>query len=166
MNEIRYRVDAERAREAFAAAPEVMTRHLDGAADAGAARVAAYARREAPKFHSHLTNSIRSEQLAPMRWQAVAGVDYARYVEQGVRGPMAHPPGIEHGLLEWVKAKFAPADDKALSRMAFAMAFAMQKRGIRAQPFMAPAAQRSEPTVMAIMRGAVASGIAEVFGHG
>lgn len=169
---VRITIDTERAMEAFRMAPAVMERHVDGALEQGAQYVARAARERAPKFHSTLTNSIRAERvpeaLPPgvLAWQARTGVNYARYVEEGI-GPMLNsPPGITNGLLEWVRAKFAPENDKALSRIAFAVAFAIQRRGIKPRPYMAPAMEASEARVRQLMRQAVQAGMAEVFGGG
>lgn len=167
---VRITIDTARAMAAFRKAPEVMTRHVDGALEQGAQYVAREAKRRAPKFQSNLVNSIRAEKvpeaLPPgvLAWQARTGVNYARYVEEGIGPMLSHPPGIANGLLEWVRAKFAPENDKALSRIAFAVAFAIQRRGIRPRPYMAPAMEASEARVRQWMRQAVQAGIEEVFG--
>ena len=44
-------------------------------------------------------------------------MNYARYVEEGIGPMLDRPPGITNGLLEWVRAKFAPENDEALSRI-------------------------------------------------
>ena len=60
---VRISIDTARAMEAFRKAPEVMTRHVDGALEQGAQYVAREAKRRAPKFQSNLVNSIRAEKV-------------------------------------------------------------------------------------------------------
>ncbi len=172
MDSVRVTIDAGRAMEAFRAAPEVMSRHVDEALEAGAQYVAREAKRGAPTFQSTLVNSIRAERvpeaLPPgvLAWQARTGVNYARYVEEGI-GPMLNsPPGMSNGLLEWIRAKFAPENDEALVRIYWAVAFAIQRRGVKPRPFMAPAMEASEARVRQMVRQSVQAGIAEVFGGG
>lgn len=172
METIRFTIDADRAIAAFATAPEVMRRHVDGGLEEAAQYVAREAKRRAPKFQSTLTNSIRAERVTEglrpdvLAWQARTGVNYARYVEEGI-GPMLNsPPGFSNGLLEWLKAKFSPADEKALQDLYWAVAFAIQRRGIKPRPYMAPAMQASEARVRQVLRQAVHAGIVEVFGAG
>lgn len=177
---VRITIDTERAMEAFRKAHEVMERHVDGALEQGAQHIAREARRRVPTFHSNLLNSIMAEPLGArgwsppqaadvlppgvLAWQARTGENYARYVEEGVRPMRSHPPGIENGLLEWVRSRFAPENDKELSRIAFAVGFAIQRRGIKPRPYMAPAMEASEARVRQWMRQAVQAGIEEVFG--
>lgn len=167
---VRITIDTERAMEAFRKADGVMRKHVDGALDQGAQLIAREAMRRVPTFQMELVNSIRHERvpeaLPPgvLAWQARTGVNYARYVEEGIGPMLSHPPGIANGLLEWVRAKFAPENDKALSRIAFAVAFAIQRRGIKPRPYMAPAMEASEARVRQWMRQAVQAGIEEVFG--
>lgn len=172
MDSVRVTIDAGRAMEAFAKADAVMRRHVDGALDGAAQLVAREAMRRAPTFQTGLMNSIRAERvpeaLPPgvLAWQARTGVNYARYVEEGIGPMLDRPPGITNGLLEWVRAKFAPENDQELSRIAFAVAFAIQRRGVKARPFMAPALEASEARVRQMVRQSVQAGIAEVFGGG
>lgn len=172
METIRFTIDADRAIAAFAKAPEVMRRHVDGGLEEAAQYVAREAKRRAPKFQSTLTNSIRAERVTEglrpdvLAWQARTGVNYARYVEEGI-GPMLNdPPGVSNGLLEWLKAKFSPESEKALQDIYWAVAFAIQRRGIKPRPYMAPAMQASEARVRQVLRQSVHAGIVEVFGAG
>jgi len=170
MNTITFTIDADDAIRAFERAHEVMARHVDGALEAGAQYVAREARQRVPKWKNELLNSIRAERVTEamppgvMAWQARTGTNYARYVEEGVRPMQSHPPGIANGLMEWVREKFKPENDKELSRIAFAVAFAIQRRGIKPRPYMAPAMEASEARVRQMLRQAARAGIAEVFG--
>lgn len=172
METIRFTIDSERAIAAFTRAPEVMRKHVDGGLEEAAQYVAREAKRRAPTFQSHLVNSIRAERVTEglrpdvLAWQARTGVNYARYVEEGIGPMLSRPPGITNGLMEWVRAKFAPENDKQLSRIAFAVAFAIQRRGIKPRPYMAPAMEASEARVRQVLRNAVHAGIVEVFGDG
>jgi HK97 gp10 family phage protein len=183
MNTITFTIDADDAIRAFERAHEVMARHVDGALEAGAQYVAREARQRVPKWKNELLNSIRAERaglpavfrfrnssaqrmaaIQPLAWEVRTGVAYARYIEEGVRPMQSHPPGIANGLMEWVRSRFRPENDKELSRIAFAVAFAIQRRGIQPRPYMAPAMEASEARVRQMLRQSVQAGIAEVFG--
>lgn len=170
MSTISIRIDSARANAAFLVAHDVMLRHLNHGLQAAAGLVAAEAKIRAPKFHSHLTNAIRTMPVVAgvppqtKAWRVTPAVHYAAAMEHGVPGPMPRMPGVGHGLMEWVKAKFAPENDRQLRSLAFVIRRGMQRHGIKAQPFMTPAMEASEAYVRQILADAVADGVAEAFG--
>lgn len=174
MTNIAIRIDTEEAIRAYGRAPEVMRRHVAEGVEQGATLIARGARRNASQrdFHGTLTASIRPEPVPEplpadvIAWQARTGTHYARYVEEGIRPNQPRRPGISNGLMEWIKAKLRPADERAAERLAFVVGSAIQRRGLRARPYMRPAAEQSEPGVRAVLKGAVARGVQEVFGAG
>jgi hypothetical protein len=95
-------------------------------------------------------------------------VQYGRFVEFG-RRPGRMPPGP--ALVGWVRRhselRFArrTADREAeLLRRAWALARAIDRRGIRAQPFLRPAYQRNQPTIQRMFRAARANVVMRLAG--
>lgn len=176
--EIRIEVDAARLREGLRRAPQAIHGHVDSALSRAALEISRDARRRAPKAFSTLTNSIHSARVGDLHYQVAPGVNYAPWVEGGRKaGKM---PGVANGLREWVKQKVsivekAPPEgkkkrkkrkeadaDNLLDRMTFVIARAIGKRGIQAQPFMAPAMESAEARLRDLVNAAVERGLQEV----
>lgn len=190
MNRISIRIDDARAREAFDRAPEVMRRYVSEAAEQGAMTIANAARRSTV-FLDAFGTLRQSIHVAPVEglppeqvgFEARTGVAYARYVEEG-SGPAAgrpryypNPDSLRQYLthsprMRRFKWKGRAGSDRRSEQeydiwwRARAMAWSIYMRGTRAKPYMRPAAEQSEARVRQILKGAVARGVAEVFGNG
>lgn len=182
MKTIEIRIESAEVVAAFLRAPEVMAHHIDGGVAAGANAVAVEAKSLAPKSLSQLVNSIIAAQVAPMDWEVKAGVLHAEYVESGT-GPAAgrekyypNPDNLLAYLMTHPKARrferWKRSDrgrleqEMTLVRRAQAFAWWIYQHGTKAQPFMAPAADKKRSAVEGLIRQSVDQGIAEVFGGG
>jgi HK97 gp10 family phage protein len=96
------------------------------------------AKRHTPKAESTLTNSIRAKQQSASFHQVVAGVHYARYVEEGT-GRGGWVP--DQTILDWMDVKGITPDDEEMSieQLAYLIQTKIFYRGTPAQPFMKPA---------------------------
>lgn len=157
--EVKVSIDISTAKKAMESAPERMTAAISLALERGAQDLARSARAKAPKAFSTLTNSIRVDQLAPLHFRVATGVNYARPVEEGRKpGKM---PGTAKGLAEWVRQKTGAAG-KELDRRTFLVARAIARRGIKAQPFMAPSYDEDKDRIIARVRHAAAVAAQEI----
>lgn len=152
-----------RVEEALRRAPLVMRRHLDDALARGARETADAAKRRAPKAFSTLTNSIREHTVGELHYEVRPAVAYSGHVEAGVQGPLASMPNLM-GLSMWVRRKLGVSDIGEAGRLAFVIGRKLQREGIKAQPYMKPAFEEKDARVRAMMKGAVARGLSEVFG--
>lgn len=132
-------VDSRGLQQALAAGPAILSRHLGRAIGRIVQDMAREARRRAPKAFSTLTQSIAAVQPSPFEGLVVAGVDYARAVEQGT-GPSGRQPPVRN-ILDWLKVRRLVADDPAMTQedLAYVIARAIARKGTPAQPFMVPA---------------------------
>lgn len=160
---IEIRVNDKLAQAAIRRMPGAVERHIDSALWRGAGEISRTAKGKAPKAFSTLTNSIRESRVDELHYRVSTVVNYARPVEEGVQGPLGSQPGTANGLVEWVKLKFSPSSDKDAERIAFLVARAMRRNGIKAQPYMRPAAEEHTGRVHHLVRMAVADGIGEAF---
>lgn len=96
------------------------------------------ARRHAPKAESTLTNSIRDKHQSASFHQIVAGVHYARYVEEGTDKGGWVP---DQTMLDWIDVKGITPDDEDMSmeQLAYLIQTKIFNQGTPAQPFMKPA---------------------------
>lgn len=90
---------------------------------------------EAPKAFSTLANSVKADYLSPLSRWVGPHVAYARWVEEG-RGPGTPPPF--QPLLDWVRLKLGANDPERTARN---LQHAIARRGVPAQPFVAPTAE-------------------------
>lgn len=172
--DIHVKVRSDKARQAFAAAPAVMERHLDQALGRGALEIAREAGRRVHKAFSTLWASIRAVQVLKLHWRVSTGTNYARAVEEGSKP--GYLPNPVH-LMGWIKlrggirfgmtrqgsaARQAQYDD--LRDRAWALARSIEKRGTRAHPFMKPAAEVLTPRVHVLADQAVDAANREIFG--
>lgn len=157
--ELRYNDAA--AREAMRKSPEVVERMLGFAIQRGADEIAREARNKAPKSFSTLTNSIRAQRLSPLHYFVAPGVNYAPWVEGG-RMPMRKMPP-KGALVAWIKQKLRVTEEKA-GRMEFVIARAIQRQGIKPQPFMQPAFEAKRGRVVELANEAMRRAISEING--
>jgi len=139
-------------------APRTMERHQRRGVGRALQELAREAKRRAPKAASTLTNSIRAIHPTPLAGAVASGVAYARYVEEGIR-PGSWPP--EQDLMEWIRTKGLVPDDPSMDRedLAYVIARAIHRRGIPAQPFMAPTYEAKRDRVEQILRRSTAEGL-------
>lgn len=179
---IQYRIQGDRAVEAFRRAPEVMTRHVAAGTERGAHVVARNARARVSKAHSTLANSIDVAALdsLPPDWvghEAAAGTHYAPYVEHGT-GPAAgrpryypNPDNLMDHLLNvrgarrfaWARGGRRESQRLEVWFRARAWAWHIYQHGTRPHPYMRPAAEQSDSAVRRLIARGVESGIREVF---
>ena len=170
--DIRIRIDADKAREGFARAPDVMTRHLDAKLGRGAAEIAREAQQRVSKVFSTLWASIRSLRVASLHWRVQTGVNYARAVEEGTKP--GYLPNPVH-LRAWIKARhgigFAHigsnergAQYDEIHDRAWALARFIQAHGTKPHPYMKPAAEAKRSRVIQLAEEGVRDGLKEIFG--
>lgn len=151
-----------RVAEAFRRSPEVMTRHLGKKLERAALEVSREMRRLAPKAFSNLVNSIHVARQAPLHFRVAPGVAHGLWAETG-RQP-GKVPGTSNGLMEWVRFRTG-LTGAPLDRATFAIARAIGRRGIKPQPYVAPAAERMAGRVVALADEGIEDGIKEAFGQ-
>lgn len=160
MNETTIVIDDHRFGEAMRRAPGRITERVEQALMRGAQEVSRTARSKAPKAFSTLTQSILWQQISDLHYRVSTGTNYARAVEEGRKpGKM---PGTSRGLMEWVKQKTS-LQGTALERATFLIARGIARKGIKAQPYMAPAATENRSRVVDLVRTATTKGIEEAF---
>jgi hypothetical protein len=161
---ISIKIDNSRAREALQRFPAAFGRAVDPAMWLGAKEIARIARALAPKAFSTLINSIDARKAGPLHYEVAPAVNYARPVEEGVKGPMARQPGTANGLEAWIRQKTGETDPRKLSRLGFVIARSMKAKGIRAQPYLAPAAEQGTGHLTTLVAAGVAQAVREIFG--
>lgn len=171
-------LDSTRAREAIAGVPDVMTRHLSLKLDRAADEVAREMKDAAPKAFSNLVNSIHIERESDLSRFVGTDVNYAPYVEDGTP-PGTMPP--RESLEGWIKQKsfadrvsiYGPRKPRRfnskkhgdeLRERSFALALYIKKHGTRAQPFVAPTAEKMGSRVLALLSDGVDAGVKEILG--
>jgi hypothetical protein len=169
---ISVKIDSGLAREAFLRFPREFERIVDINLFQGAKEVANIARSLAPVALGPLHNAIDARKVGPLHYQVSAGgeegkdgkINYADAVETGAPGPMKSQPGTTKGLEEWVGKVIGEKNPKKASRLAFVIARSMKTKGIRAQPYLAPAAERGRSQLTNLVKLGVAQAVTEIFG--
>lgn len=123
------------------AMPQRLAWHLEAKLHRFAQEIARDMKAKAPKAFSTLSNSVKVDADGPLAYKIGPHVAYAWAVEYG-RKPGGKMPPIQ-SLIDWIKVKhiqpFNPQMDER--DLAFLMGRMMQKRGIKAQPFVTPFAR-------------------------
>lgn len=128
-------------------------------------------RRLAPKFRSHLTNSIHVERPDDLTREVRPGVAHAEAMEFGVKPGGKGLPKWESApadLLAWLKgtppsgptrvrvgSQLMDAATATLRDRYEAMAWHIRHHGVKAHPFVAPVAEDMKPIVLGRMDLAV-----------
>lgn len=86
---------------------------------------------------SLLINSVQASALGPLAWRAGPQVAYARYVLEGRKPGGGMPPW--QSIMDWLKTKRLGFDRQT----AWAVARAIQRRGIRARDYLTPVVERT-----------------------
>lgn len=138
MTSLTLTVQNKRLMQAIEQGPEVLEKHLQQALLRSVKEMARAARRKAPKANSTLTQSINHRQPSPLVGEVVAGVDYARMVEEGT-GPGGSPPIQD--LMDWLGVKRIEPNDPDMDQrdLAFVIARSIAINGTPAQPYLQPA---------------------------
>ena len=152
--------DLEGAADAFDKAPAQLFKRLDQAVDRGANELAREAKRNAPKAHSHLVNSIRVQRDEDLARIVGPNMDYGPYVEQG-SGPGGKPP--RQSILDWIRVKGIQPNQPNMTQasLAFVISRSIARKGIEPQPYMTPAAEDSRDRVHELVSKAVTLALRE-----
>lgn len=161
---ITIKIDDRAAREALQRFPRAFARTVDPFMWRGAKEIARIARSLAPEAIGTLVNSIDAKKAGPLHYEVAPGVNYGRPVEEGVKGPMNRQPGTANGLEEWIRLKTGETDPKQLARLGFVIARSMKAKGIRAQPYLAPAAEQGKSRLTKLVELGAAKAVREIFG--
>lgn len=118
--------------------PRVLEKHMRLAVLRSIMEMARDARSFAAKAFNYLTNSIIQRQPSPLVGEVVAGMDYARMVEEGT-DPGGWPP--EQAMVDWIRVKRIEPNDPSMDErdLAFVMARSIAMKGTPTQPYMQPA---------------------------
>ncbi|MDH4451363.1 MAG: HK97 gp10 family phage protein [Rhodoferax sp.] len=129
-------------------------------------------RAKAAKWRTTLTQSIDAHQVDDMTWEVKPGVDYAYYVENGVKPggkglPRFFDPASK-SIVDWLQSKAfvgSPRVRKGTARFTAqeqelrdryeGLAWHIRHKGTKAQPFAAPTAREMEPVMLRRMNLAV-----------
>lgn len=130
----------------------------------GAQEVAREGRRRAPKAFSTLAQSVHANRLAPLKMEVVAGMGYAGHQEDGTGGGMMPPI---QSIKDWIRARsITPRNPNVRQRdLAFLIARTIARKGVPAQPFMAPALDAKRARLDALLLAGRDAGIRRAWGH-
>lgn len=148
-----------------------MERAVQSELDVLAQMAANKMRRLAPKFRSHLTNSIRVDKPDDMTREVRPGVAHAEAMEFGVKPGGRGLPKWENApadMLAWLKgtpakgparirvgSKLMAAATATLRDRYEAMAWHIRHHGVKARPFVGPVHEEMKPIVLGRMDLAV-----------
>lgn len=148
-------------------APELLMTYIDRSLGRGALEVAREAKKEAPKADSTLANSILSRKLGVADYEVAVGVQYATYVETGVKGKNdggnGHAPDWDV-LDRWVKRHGITPRTPGVThdQLVYLIAKKIYYKGIKPHPFMAPALEAKTDRLSQLVRQGAQAGIAAV----
>lgn len=109
-----------------------------------------------------LLQSIHIQRPFVMTRDVVAGVRYARWVEEGTRpGYRGRPP--LRPLAEWLRIRHG-LDARQARRRAFGLARYLQQHGTRPAPFFKPAFANKQTALLALLRQGVVEGVRQSLG--
>lgn len=151
------KIDEKKLLDAMAKSPTIMKRHINRGLSRAGLEVARKAKELAPKSFSTLIHSIRSSRISPFEYHVEQGVYYGLFVEQGVKkGKMPNPDA----LVPWLQSK-TQIHGPELRRRAGGLARFIQQHGVKAQPYMKPAAEQMESRVNQILDDSIDAGLEE-----
>lgn len=178
---IEIRVDDKLAQAAFQRMPGAIERRIDEALMRGAEEVARAARDKAAAhdWQGTLKQSIKTAKEGDLHYSVKAGVNYARYVEEGTGPAVGHARYFPDwtNLIEYVKRRAVRGgeslkkagsksrfyQEREFENRAFQLARYISHHGTKPAPFMKPALEENESRVRQMVRRAVMDGIGEVF---
>lgn len=152
-----------RVRAALESAPETLDKHLIPALDRWALETVRQAQANAAEFDGFGNNRSAIHAEKPGKYERVVatGTKYAVYIEEGIRPNQPRMPDVA-GLMPWVRQKNPAHTPQELDRSVYLIARAIQKRGIKARPYMAPTAEKMIPRGAELMSDAVLATVAEM----
>ncbi|OWY40057.1 hypothetical protein CEK28_04800 [Xenophilus sp. AP218F] len=159
-------VDDEVIRRAFEKAPAVMAKTMERYVGRAGQYLARAMQRELRQNgsigFSTLIQSIHAERPFPMARDVLAGVRYAKQVEEGTAaGYRGLPP--TRPLAEWLRIKHG-LDEREAKRRAFGLARYLRDHGTEAKPFVRPAFDKSQTRLFAMLREGAAEGVRAAIG--
>ncbi len=157
---VRIDVQDDQVLRALARAPQTVHRHLSRGVSRAGQETARAEKEQAPKAHSTLANSIRSQRAGDLGADVAPTVEYAPYVNAGTEGG-GWPP--IQTLREWIRVKgIQPRNPGYDERdLAYAIASKIHRRGSPPQLFAEGAAEEMRPRVEEILRNSAAAGLRE-----
>lgn len=143
--------------QALRRAPQVTMEEADRAVQRAAIEGTRTAKREAPKAFTELVNSILNEMVGLAFHRIISRARHARYVEEGT-GPGGRPP--MEVIRRWIRIKqIEPRHARNERDLGFLIARSIERKGIKAQPYMEPARQSSQDRLMALLPEAARRGM-------
>ncbi|MBD3610526.1 MAG: hypothetical protein HUJ30_08255, partial [Gammaproteobacteria bacterium] len=119
-------------------------------------------KRHAPKAFSSLIQAINAGSVSPLEALVVAGVNYARAVEEGtgIYGKTGQPSGKMpplQNLVDWIKVKKITPHDPLMDEeeLAWLIGREIAETGTLAQPFMEPAFDGNQAKAVKRMSAAI-----------
>lgn len=100
---------------------------------------------------SLMINSVKADLVDDLTWRVGPHVEYARYVLEGRRPGGKLPPW--RPIADWLKVKRMNASPRA----AWAVARAIQRRGIKGRDYVTPVVQRTRERLAARAPAAIAA---------
>lgn len=157
------RVSATGVFQKLAAVPAALDKYLIPAIDRWEIETVREAQKAASKFDSFGTNraAIHGEKPSTYERVVATGTNYGRYLEEGIKANQPKMPNVS-GLYTWVSRNLPGADIKAVNRLTYVIARSIQKKGIRAQPYMAPTAEKMLPRGAELISNAVLAAVNEI----
>lgn len=157
------KVATESVFRALSDAPEALDGRMIPALDRWAFETVREAQRAASKMDRFGTNRQAIHAEAPDKYSRIVatGTNYARYIEEGIKPNQPKMPNVA-GLATWVRANAPGADVKAVDRLTYVIARSIQKKGIKAQPFMAPTAEKMLPRGAELIANAVLGALEDI----
>lgn len=166
---LEYSIENDRLVRALLLAPGALQRHMNRNIGRAIHEIARAWRSKAPKAESTYTNSIRPEMVSAFEGVAVAGVDYARAVEEGTglygpRGAASGKAPPVNAIHDWIRVKNITPDDPYMDQqdLAFVIARSIAARGTPAQPSAGPALEEKRARAEQLVEQAIDAALAEV----
>lgn len=155
------RTEAAEARRWIENFPALIDRELGPALDRAAIETTREAKRAASKYDGFGQNTaaIHWETPSPYLRIVATGVKHGIYIEEGIKANQPKMPDVS-GLYPWVHQKHPELDFKAVNRLTYVIARSIQRKGLKARPFMAPTAEKMADRVEALISQAVERAIA------
>jgi len=150
--EIRIRFDDQAVLDALKGAPAEVMRELGRGTSRAAQKVARQQRRNAPKAHSTLTNSIRSARTGSL--ERIVGPTVA-YAEDVINPISRQPRPPEQSILDWIKVKgIQPrVPGMPLEVLAGLIARKIERRGTPENTFLDDTAEQMTDRVQELLMG-------------
>lgn len=102
---------------------------------------------------SLMINSVKADKADDLTWRVGPHVEYARYVLEGRRPGGKLPPW--RSIADWLKVRRMDASPRA----AWAVARAIQRRGIKGRDYVTPVVQRTRERLAARAPAAIAAAL-------